>query len=105
MRAGLAYMPADRGRTALVRTMSITDNLMLRDSDRAPFARGGFLTRRSAAAKARTLMADFDIRAPGPGSIAARLEDSGDPWRTMTRHRRGLAAARRRLAALSATPV
>jgi bifunctional non-homologous end joining protein LigD len=36
------------------------------------------------------------------GSIAARLERSGDPWQTMTRHRRGLAAARRRLAASSA---
>jgi hypothetical protein len=34
------------------------------------------------------------------GTIAARLERSGDPWRTMARHRRGLDAARRRLAAL-----
>ena len=33
------------------------------------------------------------------GTIAARLERSGDPWRTMARHRRGLDAARRRLAA------
>jgi bifunctional non-homologous end joining protein LigD len=37
-------------------------------------------------------------------SIAARLERSGDPWVTMARHRRGLAAARRRLAALTANP-
>jgi bifunctional non-homologous end joining protein LigD len=35
-------------------------------------------------------------------SMAARLERSADPWATMARHRRGLAAARRRLAALSA---
>ena len=35
-------------------------------------------------------------------SIAARLEASADPWAAMTRHRRGLAAARRRLASLSA---
>ena len=73
VRAGLAYMPADRGHTALVRTMSITDNLMLRDSDRPPYARGAFLTRRSAIAKARTLMADFDIRAPDSGAVVARL--------------------------------
>ena len=33
-------------------------------------------------------------------SIAARLERSADPWATMTRHRRGLATARRRLAGL-----
>jgi simple sugar transport system ATP-binding protein len=73
VRAGLAYMPADRGHTALVRTMSIADNLMLRDSGRPPWARGAFLTRNLATAKARELMADFDIRAPGPSSIAARL--------------------------------
>jgi ABC-type uncharacterized transport system ATPase subunit len=73
VRAGLAYMPADRGHTALVRTMSITDNLMLRDSDRPPYARGAFLTRRSGFAKARTLMADFDIRAPDSGAVVARL--------------------------------
>jgi bifunctional non-homologous end joining protein LigD len=36
-------------------------------------------------------------------SIPARLEQAGDPWSAFTRHRRGLAAARRRLAALSAT--
>jgi bifunctional non-homologous end joining protein LigD len=35
-------------------------------------------------------------------SMAAGLERSPDPWATMARHRRGLAAARRRLAALSA---
>jgi bifunctional non-homologous end joining protein LigD len=35
-------------------------------------------------------------------TMAARLERSDDPWRTMARHRRGLATARRRLAAVSA---
>jgi general nucleoside transport system ATP-binding protein len=73
VRAGLAYMPADRGHTALVRAMSVADNLMLRDSDRAPWARGVFLARGAARAKAQGLMAEFDIRAPGPGSTVARL--------------------------------
>ena len=36
-------------------------------------------------------------------TIAARLERSGDPWTAMARHRRGLTAARGRLAALTAT--
>ena len=48
-------------------------------------------------ADARLRPQQFTIR-----SIAARLERSGDPWRTMARHRRGLAAARRRLASRSA---
>jgi bifunctional non-homologous end joining protein LigD len=36
-------------------------------------------------------------------SIAARLERSADPWAGMARHRRGLGAARRRLAALGSS--
>jgi simple sugar transport system ATP-binding protein len=73
VRAGLAYLPADRGHTALVRTMSIADNLKLRDSGRPPWARGPFLTSGAATAKARSLMTDFDIRAPGPKTLAGQL--------------------------------
>ncbi len=72
-RGGLAYMPADRGTTALVKTMSIVENLMLRDSMRAPYGRGPWLTPGRAAAKARALMAEFDIRARDPETSAGRL--------------------------------
>ncbi|HET9019889.1 MAG TPA: ATP-binding cassette domain-containing protein, partial [Acetobacteraceae bacterium] len=58
--AGLAYMPADRAHTALVRAMTVGENLMLRD---------GFLPPARRADHARRLMADFDIRAQGPGTI------------------------------------
>jgi ABC-type uncharacterized transport system ATPase subunit len=73
MTLGLAYMPADRSHVALVKSMSIGENLMLRDSRRAPYGRGPFLTRVSGAAKARALMIDYDIRARDPTVIAARL--------------------------------
>jgi simple sugar transport system ATP-binding protein len=73
VRAGMAYMPADRAHTALVRSMSVGENLMLRDSHRRPYARGALLTRAAGSAKAQALMADYDIRAPGPRTIAARL--------------------------------
>jgi simple sugar transport system ATP-binding protein len=72
-RAGLAYMPADRATTALVRSLSIEDNLRLRDSGVAPYARRGFLSSKSLHEKARTLMAEYDIRAPNPETAAARL--------------------------------
>jgi general nucleoside transport system ATP-binding protein len=72
-RSGMAYMPADRSSTALVRSMSIAENVMLRDSRRPPYAQGGFLARRSLASKACELMSDYQIRAPGPGTIVARL--------------------------------
>ncbi len=73
MRAGMAYMPADRSSTALVRSMSVAENMMLRDSRRPPYARSGFLARRSLAANVRELMREYQIRAPGPGTIVARL--------------------------------
>ncbi len=73
VRAGLSYMPADRSSTALVRTMSIADNLMLRDSAREPYCRNGFLDVSAAMTKARTLMERFDIRARDPSVQAARL--------------------------------
>jgi general nucleoside transport system ATP-binding protein len=71
--AGLAYLPADRSSTALVRGLSVADNLMLRDSRRPPYARGHFLTPRALEHKARQLMREYDIRAPGPHTRAARL--------------------------------
>ncbi len=73
VRAGLAYMPADRAHTALVRSMSVAENLMLRDSDRAPYAHGALLSPAGRAGKARSLMADYDIRAAGPAAVAGRL--------------------------------
>jgi simple sugar transport system ATP-binding protein len=73
VRAGMAYMPADRSSTALVRNMSVAENLMLRDSDRAPYARGALLAQQPLAAKTQQLMAEYGIRASGPRALVARL--------------------------------
>jgi ABC-type uncharacterized transport system ATPase subunit len=72
-RSGLAYMPADRASTALVKSLPIRDNLMLRDSDRSPYASGWFLSCAGGDRKARDLIREYDIRAPGPQTLAARL--------------------------------
>ena len=73
VRAGLAYMPADRASTGLVRSLTVTENLMLRDSGHAPYGDGIRLTPDPAGRKARALMQDYDIRAPGPDAVVARL--------------------------------
>ena len=73
VRAGMAYIPADRSHTALVQAMSVAENLMLRDTNRAPYGRRGLLSFAGRRAKARTLMQAYDIRAPGPASPVARL--------------------------------
>jgi simple sugar transport system ATP-binding protein len=71
--AGMAYMPADRGHRALVRGMTVAENLMLRDSRHEPYARGWLLDAAGRTKSARRLMADYDIRAAGPGAVVARL--------------------------------
>lgn len=72
-RAGLAYVPADRAFTALVRSLSVQDNLRLRDSARAPYARRGFLSSSGLRAKARDLIRQYDIRAPTPETMVGSL--------------------------------
>ena len=72
-RLGLAYMPADRTSTGLVKSLSVAENLMLRDSRRPPYARGAFLSPAGVQGKARALMQGYDIRAPAPQTLAARL--------------------------------
>jgi general nucleoside transport system ATP-binding protein len=71
--AGLAYMPADRSQTALVKSMSVAENLMLRDSRRPPFTLGAFLSSSGIEQKASGLMRAYDIRAPSAETRAARL--------------------------------
>ena len=72
-RLGLAYMPADRTSTGLVKSLSVAENLMLRDSRRPPYARGAFLSPAGVQGKARALMQGYDIRAPAPQTLAATL--------------------------------
>ena len=70
---GMAYMPADRSATALVKNLSIGENLMLRDCGRPPYATGMLLSPGGLRRKAHELMRDYDIRAPGPSTAAGRL--------------------------------
>jgi simple sugar transport system ATP-binding protein len=63
--AGLAYIPADRGGTSLVQSMSIADNLALRDVARPPFSRRGWLDRAATAALVDARTKAFGVRMAG----------------------------------------
>lgn len=72
MRAGLAYVPADRRGESLVPAMSLAENLALRDIGSAPFSRLGVLRREAAAAAGGAAIGRFGIRAAGPhGRVSA----------------------------------
>jgi simple sugar transport system ATP-binding protein len=65
-RAGLAHVPEDRLHTGLSPSLPIEDNLALTSYRRPPLSTGPFLRRRRIRERATELMADYDVRAPGP---------------------------------------
>lgn len=71
--AGLAHIPSDRLRRAIVPEMSLAENLVLglqRDRSRGG---GPWISARSLAARARPLLAEYDVRPPEPLAAVARL--------------------------------
>jgi ABC-type uncharacterized transport system ATPase subunit len=75
--AGLSYIPVDRATTSLVQAMSVADNLALREFDRAPFSRSGWLLRKAFEDNAEERMRHFAIRAAGP-DVPARTLSGGN---------------------------
>ena len=71
--AGLAYIPSDRAGTSLVPSMSVAENLMLRDSGARRHAFGPWLRPHACLAEARRLMRAFDIRAANERLPAGKL--------------------------------
>ena len=69
----MSYVPADRQRFGLVLPFSIAENIALGRHDRAPNVRNGVLDYPAMRARARELIARFDIRAPGPTAPAGHL--------------------------------
>jgi simple sugar transport system ATP-binding protein len=68
-----AYISDDRQRDGLILSFDLSRNATLKVFDRAPFARGGLLNSRAIVQFARHLLANFDVRAPGPHIPASAL--------------------------------
>lgn len=68
-KAGICFIPEDRHGTATCATLSVRDNLMLRQYRSAPLSRGPLLRHRVARKHAESLVREFDIRTP---SLATR---------------------------------
>ncbi len=70
---GLAHIPEDRHRTAIVDAMSIADNAALDGIGRTPLSRGGWISRRAVAALGARLVARYGVRCTGPQQIVGTL--------------------------------
>ena len=75
--AGVGYVPADRQRFGLVLSFPLDDNFCLTEYYRPPFASG--IVRNEAAIRrhAEKLIAEFDVRTPGP-SVRAQTLSGGN---------------------------
>jgi simple sugar transport system ATP-binding protein len=63
LRLGVAHIPNDRKREALVATMTVAENLALKIHDRPPLARAGVISRAAMRNLAKDLAQRFDVRA------------------------------------------
>jgi ABC-type uncharacterized transport system ATPase subunit len=72
-RIGIGYVTDDRLYEGSVAGSSITDNVALKSIGRRPFSNGFWLNRRAMEEHARHLIADFDVKAPGPDTAIGML--------------------------------
>ena len=70
---GVGHIPQDRQRRGLVLEFSIAENIALHDYSKEPDSRWGWLYPARLIARARQLIADFDIRGGGPRTPAGAL--------------------------------
>lgn len=75
--AGLSYIPEDRHQRGLVLDFPLWENVLLGNTDREPFVRGGLINSRKVQSITRDLMERYDVRAPSP-AIAARNLSGGN---------------------------
>ena len=72
-RKGLSYIPEDRHNRGLVLPFSLTENVLLGNSELPPFGDGLRINYRKSEEITRDLMEKFDVRAPGPETRASAL--------------------------------
>ena len=72
-RLGIGYVTDDRLHEGSVAGSSITDNVALKSIGRKPFSNGFWLNRRAMDDYARRLIAEFDVKTPGPDTAIGML--------------------------------
>ncbi|NEK58052.1 ABC transporter ATP-binding protein [Geodermatophilus sabuli] len=71
--AGVGYIPEDRHRQGMLLDAPLWENRILGHQTRPPAVKGWFLDRRGARADTGRIMREYDVRAPGPDTLAVAL--------------------------------
>ena len=61
---GLAFIPEERNRDGMIKEFSVAENLILRDTDKVPYSRRGFLDFGAIAQQAIALVQRFNVKTP-----------------------------------------
>jgi len=71
--AGFGFIPEDRHRQGMLLDASLWENRILGHQTRPPAVKGPFIDRRGARADTERIMREYDVRAPGPDTLAVAL--------------------------------
>ncbi len=70
---GIGLIPEDRQRQSLMMTSPLWENRILGHQRGKPVMRGFVIDKKATIESTRTIMQEFDVRAPGPDTLAAAL--------------------------------
>jgi len=70
---GMAYIPEERMKDGMIQNFSVAENIILRDHNKAPFSRSGFLLLRIIAQFADKLIQRFQVKTPSRETPAKSL--------------------------------
>ncbi len=73
LESGVGHIPEDRQLRGLVLDFSLAENIALHDFREPPDSKWGWLFPKRIAARAKTLLTEFDVRGGGPQTPAAAL--------------------------------
>jgi simple sugar transport system ATP-binding protein len=71
--AGFGFIPEDRHRQGMLLDATLWENRILGHQTRPPAVKGPFIDRRGARADTERIMKEYDVRAPGPDTLAVAL--------------------------------
>jgi ABC-type uncharacterized transport system ATPase subunit len=94
---GVGFIPEDRHRQGMLLEAPLWENRILGHQTRPPAVKGAFIDRKAARADTARIMAEYDVRAPGPNTLAVALSGGNQQklivGREMSAHPRVLLAA------------
>jgi general nucleoside transport system ATP-binding protein len=95
--SGVGFIPEDRHRQGMLLDAPLWENRILGHQTRPPAVKGPFIDRRGARADTARIMREYDVRAPGPDTLAVALSGGNQQklivGREMSAHPRLLVAA------------